>query len=86
MLKHINYAVKKGEKTGSITILPCRHHEINIGVLYKHVCDSIIIHHRILRLRISLFLDELGEEALGLDGGDVATVVAPHQNTTLYVQ
>lgn len=33
-----------------------------------------------------IFLDEFGEEALGLYGGDVSTVVSPHQNPTLYVQ
>lgn len=32
-----------------------------------------------------LFLDELSEEALGLDGGDVAAVVAPDQNAAFDV-
>jgi len=33
----------------------------------------------------NLLLDELGEEALGLDSRDIATVVPPHQNAPLYI-
>lgn len=33
-----------------------------------------------------LFLDELGEEAFGVDGGDVATVVAPNQDAAFDVE
>lgn len=32
------------------------------------------------------FLDELGEEALGLDGGDVAPVVTPNENAPFDIQ
>lgn len=32
-----------------------------------------------------LFVDELSEEALGLDGGDVATIVAPDENAAFDV-
>lgn len=97
-------------------------------MLYKHVGYAIIIHNRILRLRITLipyqntqisqqlnlsfritvllpfnltkkskfntfaklksqenkqnylFLDELGEEFLGLNGGDIAAIVTPNEN------
>jgi hypothetical protein len=35
---------------------------------------------------MNLFLDELGEEAFGFDGGDIATVVAPDENATFDVK
>lgn len=41
---------------------------------------------RVKRIIGNLFLEELGEKALGLNGSDVATVVAPHQNAALDVQ
>lgn len=33
-----------------------------------------------------LFLDELGEEALGLNSRDIAPVITPHQNATFDVE
>lgn len=36
-------------------------------------------------MRIYLFLDELGEETLGLSSRDIATVVAPNQNSAFDV-
>ena len=32
-----------------------------------------------------LSVDELGEEALGLSSGDIATVIAPNQDAAFYV-
>lgn len=46
--------MQKQKMTSSIAILPCRDHQVDITVLYKHVRYSIIINNRILRLGITL--------------------------------
>ena len=38
------------------------------------------------RRTADLFLDELGEEALGLNSRDIAPVIAPHQNSAFDVE
>lgn len=47
-------------------------------LIYQEIADE--------ETRIYLLLDELGKEALRLDGGDIAAVVVPHQNAALDVQ
>lgn len=42
-LTYIDDAVKEGEKTGSITVLPGGYHKVNVTVLDKHVSDPIIV-------------------------------------------
>lgn len=37
-------------------------------------------------MKKNLFLEKLGEEAFGLSGGDIATIVSPHKHTALDVQ
>ena len=51
--------MQEEEKTGSITVLSGRYHEVNVTMLYKHVGHAIIISNRIIRLWITLnMLDE----------------------------
>lgn len=35
---------------------------------------------------MNLFLDELGEEAFGFNGGDITTVIAPNENAAFDVE
>ena len=39
-----------------------------------------------LKKKTNLFLDELGEETLGLNSRDITTIVAPDQNATFDVK
>lgn len=39
-----------------------------------------------MEVKWNLFVDYLGEEAFGVDGGDVTTVVAPDEDTAFDVE
>lgn len=45
-----------------------------------------VMRRRRRRRSEDLFLDELGEEAFGLDGGDIAAVVAPNEDAAFDVE
>lgn len=51
---YIDYAVKKKEKACCIAVLPGRRHEVNVVMLYEQVGDAIVVHNRIMGLRITL--------------------------------
>jgi hypothetical protein len=78
--------MQKEEKTCGITVLSRGNHEINIAMLYEHIGNTVIVNNRILRLFISLFIDEFGEESFGFDGGDVAAVVTPDEDAAFDVE
>jgi hypothetical protein len=74
---YINYAVQKEKKACSITVLPRCRHQVHIVVLYKQVGYTIIQHHWILRLWITLkHTQEVIREKLKFPGS--ATHISIH--------
>jgi len=107
--------VQEKEEAGGIAVMSGGYHEVDVAVLDEHVGHAVVVHNRILSLRIglqqkekqeelgareweceirftrerkrwNLFFDEFGEEAFGVEGGDVAAVVAPDEDAAFDVE
>jgi len=78
--------VQEKEEAGGIAVMSGGYHEVDVAVLDEHVGHAVVVHNRILSLRIGLFFDEFGEEAFGVEGGDIAAVVAPDEDAAFDVE
>jgi hypothetical protein len=68
VLEHIDDAMEEEEDAGGVAVLAGSGEEEDIVVLDEHVGDaSVVVDHRRVRLGIALLVEELGEEALGLE-------------------
>ena len=53
-LSYIDDSVQEEEEAGGIAVLSGGYHEVHVAVLDEHVGHAVVVHNRILSLRIGL--------------------------------